>query len=211
MEEQIPDLNLFMMCKEPNRAAFSVLPPPFYFDLCRPEELDIWMAFPFDEAETAKKKKNYMEDYFENVYASQKEAFFSRCLFVRSPSGEPVGTCFLWKAYGKWNTLHWFKVKKEYEGRGIGRGVLTKLLSEPGELPVFLHTQPGSYRAVKLYSDFGFELLTDRMVGRRENHLREFLPILQKYMPPSDYQALRFAKAPLEFLQTVSSSDISEF
>ena len=44
----------------------------------------------------------------------------------------PVGTCFLWKAYGKLDTLHWLKVKPEYEGKGIGRALIARVLQEKG-------------------------------------------------------------------------------
>ena len=79
------------------------------------------------------------------------------------------------------------------------------------EFPVFLHTQLGSYRAIKLYSDFGFALLTDDIIGLRENHLQRCLPILQEYMPHKDFEKLSFAKAPKFFLEAVSKSQDNRF
>ena len=44
-----------------------------------------------------------------------------------------------------------------------------------------LHTHPSSYRAIKLYSDMGFKLLTDpiigtrQMIGRMSAYIREVL------------------------------------
>ena len=58
------------------------------------------------------------------VYAPHGELFFERCRFA-CVDGAPVGTCFVWKAYGRVNTVHWFKVLRAYEGRGIGRALLT--------------------------------------------------------------------------------------
>ena len=175
MEQQnISDYNLFMMCRAPREEAFAPLPAGFHFDLCRREELETWMRFPFDTQEEARQYAPFMARYFQNVYAAKEAEFFARCLFVREASGAPVGTAFLWRAYGRVNTLHWLKVRREYEGRGIGRALLTRLLMPlaPEEYPVYLHTQPSSYRAIKLYTDFGFALLTDARIGPREKPAR---------------------------------------
>src|SRR5699024_5149220 len=126
---------------------------------------------------------------------------------------KPIGTCFVWKSYNTIYTLHWFKVLKEYEGRGIGRALLSivmKSLSKD-EYPIFLHTHPSSYRAIKLYSDFGFCLLSDPLIGSRKNDLEECLPILEKYMTRSDFNKLKIIKAPQFFMNAVSSANKSEF
>ena len=115
MEQQnIPDYNLFMMCRAPREEAFAPLPAGFHFDLCRREELETWMRFPFDTQEQARQYAPFMARYFQNVYAAKEAEFFARCLFVREASGAPVGTAFLWRAYGRVNTLHWLKVRREY-------------------------------------------------------------------------------------------------
>ena len=154
-----------------------------------------------------------MTRYFQNVYAAKEAEYFARCLFVREASGAPVGTAFLWRAYGRVNTLHWLKVRREYEGRGIGRALLTRLLMPlaPEEYPVYLHTQPSSYRAIKLYTDFGFALLTDARIGPRENHLAQSLPVLRQAMPPAAYAKLAFAQAPEALLAAAASRDVDEF
>ena len=171
------------------------------------------MRFPFDTQEEARQYAPYMARYFQNVYAAKEAEFFARCLFVRAANGAPVGTAFLWRAYGRVNTLHWLKVRKEYEGQGIGRALLTRLLMPlaPEEYPVYLHTQPGSYRAIKLYTDFGFALLTDARIGPRENQLAQSLPFLQQAMPPAAYARLAFAQAPEALLSAAASREISEF
>lgn len=215
MEAQsIPDLNLFMMCVRPDPAAEAALPSGLSFDLCRPEELEIWKAFPFDDPEQARQYQGWMTRYFEEVYAPRRTLFFERCLFVRTSDGVPVATCFLWPAYsGQILTLHWFKVRKDWEGKGIGRALLTRTLQQRGaqQTPIYLHTQPSSYRAIKLYTDFGFALLTDPVVGSRPNHLEQSLPILRQWMPAEAYRRLRFAAAPAGFLAAVASSPIVQF
>lgn len=213
MSNDIPDKNLFMMCRELNRSALSSLSEEYRVRNCRRDELDIWKAFPFDDEATAQEYKGYMTEYFENVYKNNENLFYQRCLFVCDKNDTPIGTCFAWPAYGEITTIHWYKVKKCYEGLGIGRALLSNVMSniEDKDYPVFLHTQPESYRAIKLYSDFGFALLTDPIIGHRRNDLEECLPILQKVMPKGDFEKLQFAKAPDYFLDAVKSSKISEF
>ena len=79
------------------------------------------------------------------------------------------------------------------------------------EYPVFLHTQPASFRAIKLYSDFGFALLMDPVIGYRKNDLEECLPILETLMYKKDFQKLQFEQAPENFLKAVKSRSIDEF
>lgn len=206
-------MNLFMVCRAPERSQFGDVPEGFHLRALREEELPLWEGFPFDGRPDAAQRA-WMRDYFEKVYAPRRALFFRRCQVVTDGEDLPVATCFLWPAYeGRINTLHWLKVLPAYEGRGIGRGLLSRLLGGLGaqELPLFLHTQPESFRAIKLYTDLGFDLITDRMVGPRPNDLAASLPLLRGSMPARDYARLRFASAPAGLLSAASSSPISEF
>ena len=214
MEQKIPDGNLFMICPSIQTEAFAALPEGYVIRNCRESELALWKAMPFDDPETAREQEAYMTSFFHQVYEPRRDEFFSACRFVCDFHDRPVATCFLWKAYGgAINTLHWLKVKKECEGQGIGRALLTALLRDvaEAELPIYLHTQPSSFRAIKLYTDFGFRFLTDAVIGNRKNDLRDCLPILERYMYAKDYARLSFLDAPEDFLQSVASSEIPEF
>ena len=79
------------------------------------------------------------------------------------------------------------------------------------DYPVYLHTQPDSFRAIKLYTDFGFCLLDNKQVGTRTNNLITALPYLKEKMPADAYTNIKIATAPKEFLQMVDSSEIEEF
>ncbi|WP_244951544.1 GNAT family N-acetyltransferase [Sutcliffiella horikoshii] len=154
-----------------------------------------------------------MMEFFKTVYGGNEKLFFTNTLFVCDEQDRPVATCLLWKAYNKFQTIHWFKVQKSHEGKGIGRALLSIIMKEVpnNEYPVYLHTQPGSYRAIKLYSDFGFHLLTDKTIGTRQNDLVECLPILEKWMPSADYNNLKTTEAPLNFKESLKSFITLEF
>ena len=194
--------NIFMVCKRLNPQAFSNLPPGFAARTLRREELRAWQAMPFDDEGTAQEYLGFMNDYFRITYARDEEKFFSSTIVIGDAHDQMVATCLLWQAYGLYTTVHWFKVLKAYENRGIGRALLSLLFKEvtDADMPIYLHTQPSSFRAIKLYSDFGFELLTDKRIGQRDNHIEQCLPFLQAQMPKQDYDQLRFTTAPAAFV-----------
>jgi ribosomal protein S18 acetylase RimI-like enzyme len=202
-----------MMCAAPNRDAASSLPEGFTFDLCREDELDIWMSFPFNTPELATQYRSMMESVFANVYQPQREEFFRRCLFVRNTEGQPVATGFIWHSYGRIYTVQWIKTLQSYEGLGIGRALLSKLLLDlpDSAYPLYLHTHPESLRAIKLYTDFGFQLLTDPIIGFRTNDLEACMDKLREGLLSKAFRNLQFTAAPAELLDAAASSEIEDF
>jgi ribosomal protein S18 acetylase RimI-like enzyme len=189
------------------------MPEGFAIRNCRKGELDAWIDLQADDPLQAPMLRGYLQDYFRGVYAPEGDRFYGNCVFAVNQADVPVGTVFIWKAYASVNTVHWFKVRPSLEGRGIGRALLSHVLGAlPADgYPVFLHTHPSSYRAIKLYSDFGFRFLTDPRVGSRGNDLEECLPILREYMPEADFAALKTIAAPRFFLDAAASSPVSQF
>lgn len=207
-------MNLFMICRQPRQEQMRALPAGFSVRLLRPDELPLWEAFPFDDQVQAAAHRGDMQRYFQDVYAARSALFFSRCLVVADRQDEPVATCFLWPAYeGAIHTLHWLKVRRDHEGLGIGRGLLSHLLAPltADDLPLYLHTQPESYRAIKLYSDLGFDLIENEQIGWRSNDLAASLPYLRQHMPLVDFQGLRYTHAPETLLRAARSSHINQF
>lgn len=192
---RVPNYNIFMMARHINDEAFCDLPEGFYIRSLKQNEMDIWKAFPFDTKEEQTKYFDYMTTYFNQVYASQQSLFFEKCKVICNEKDVPIATAFVWDAYGKFPSIHWVKVKKEYEGLGLGRALLTNILKDVDTYPIYLHTQPSSYRAIKLYTDFGFDILIDDKIGPRKNEYQEALPYLKQLMPLSVYKQLRFTQS----------------
>ena len=198
-------MSLFMQCDEPNNDAFTKLPEGFTFRLCRRNELEVWKRVIVHE-----KYVSYVTDFYEKVYAVEEDEFFRRCMFVCDATDKPIASGFIWRSYGLINTVAWLAVLPEYEGGGIGRALISKILSDT-KFPVYLHTQPTSARAIKLYSDFGFKLVTNPTVGYRKNDLEKSLEYLQAVLPPKDFNKLQFATANDELLAATLSSETAEF
>jgi GNAT superfamily N-acetyltransferase len=201
----IGNLNLFMQCDAPNKDAFRALPDGYSFRLCRRDELEVWKRIVAEEQYV-----DYVTDFYNKVYAEREDEFFTHCLFVCNADDKPVASTFIWLAYKRINTVAWFRVLPEYEGKGLGRALLSEIIKDK-DLPIYLHTQPTSARAVKLYSDFGFKLITDPIIGERKNDLADSLPHLQKVLPESDYAGLQFTEADAELLAAASTGVFAEF
>lgn len=213
MKKDAHDMNIFMMCEKLNTKALSEMPDGYTIRNPRPDELGLWKRIQFDDAETADRYMDFMTDYYNRVYAPKGDLFFKTCLFAVDNNDKPVGTCFAWKAYDEFTTIHWYKVLKPYKGRGIGRALLSHVMSKipQQDYPVFLHTQTGSFRAIKLYSDFGFVLLKDKKVGMRENQLKAGLPLIKEWMPRTAFENLKFGYAPKAFLKVVAEHETDDF
>ena len=203
--ETVGSLNLFMQCKALNKNAFRALPDGYSVRLCKRDELEIWKRVVAEEAYVS-----FVSDFYEKIYASHENEFFRRCMFVCNNADKPVASAFIWKSYGLINTVGWFRVLPEYEGKGLGKALLSEIFKN-AQFPIYLHTQPTSARAIKLYADFGFKLITDPIIGHRKNDLDESLPYLQKLLPKSDYEKLQFTKANNELLHAALSSETAEF
>lgn len=212
-EEEIPDYNIFMMCKRINEDALTDLHADYYFRNCRPDELELWKAFPFDNDTVPPEYQNFMNQIIHDSYGRDMRTFFKNTLFVCTKEGKPIATCSYWKAYGKINTIHWLKTLKAYEGKGIGRAVLSAIVRRfsRNDYPIYLHTQPGSFRAIKLYSDFGFQLLRGGQLGTRKNELEECLPILKEFMPRKDFERLRFVDTPDQLIKLLENETTIQF
>ena len=205
--------NIFMLCDRVCPDAFRELPCGYSVRLCRKEELPVWEGMLFDDCDPGGRLVDAVRNFYRQVYEPFGDLFFDRCLFVVDSGDVPVATAFIWKAYCAVTTLHWFKVRAEYQNRGIGRALLSVILGglRPGDYPVLLHTQPSSNRAIKLYSDFGFKILTDARVGNRNNDIENCLAELRSAMPFNDFSRLSFAEAPEELLTFLAAQEIHEF
>ena len=211
-KEQLPEDNIFMSCNKVNKKAFNILTNEYNFRYLYKTELEIWKTLPYDNNYT-KIHEYFMTDYYNRVYKIREKDFYDKCIVVCNKNNEIIGSCFLWKLDETINTLHWLKVKKEYEGKGIGRALISKVLENIREtdLPIFLHTQPGSYRAIKLYGDFGFKIITNEEIGNRINNIDKCKTILSDNMPKKYFKKMKFTKVSKKYLNIIREKNLNDF
>ena len=102
--------------------------------------------------------------YFMERFGVSKSELSKRCIFLKEKTtGQYIGTCIAWfepKGKRTVSVVHWLAVDDAYAGKGHARMLITQVLAIFEKLreteKIYLHTQPCSYRAIKLYSDFGF-------------------------------------------------------
>jgi RimJ/RimL family protein N-acetyltransferase len=154
-----------------------------------------------------------MNEYIKETYSKNFDKFLQNTLLVCNKDEKPIATCSHWKAYGKINTIQWFKTHKDYEGKGIGRALLSEIMKrfDNRDYPIYLHTQPGSFRAIKLYSEFGFCLLKGGQLGARTNDLEKCLVILERFMLKSVFKKLKVVETPLSIMKNLEKETTIQF
>ena len=126
-------------------------------------------------------------DYFVQNY--NLDELVNKCFFAETSDGKVVGTCIAWydnKDDVVVSSLHWLAVLPKYQHQGIGRALGISVMNyyqENGLLPVYLHTQPWSYKAIKLYYSIGFNIQHVDTFGNYKNEYKEAKEILSNYLP----------------------------
>lgn len=85
-----------------------------------------------------------------------------RMIFIVTDESQLVGTATAW--FGKWNDevigrLHWIEIIPEFQGRKLGRPLITKAMELLGDYhsSAFLKTQQSSEAAIHLYDQLGWK------------------------------------------------------
>ena len=207
------DLHVFMVCEELNLSAFGSLPPSYFFRHLSQEEVPLWIKYPFDGKELTPDQRQFMSAYIAKTYDNNLEKLCQNTWVVNNQQHEILATCTRWKAYGVIQSIQWLKTKKEYEGQGIGRALLTKVLRSftSDDFPVFLHTQSGSYKAIKLYSDFGFSIITDELAGPVPNQWEDALSVLKPCMKKEAFNRLHYTSCPKMLKELLADQSFLQF
>ena len=100
------------MCKELDKSAKCKLPLKYHFRNCHKEDLNTWKSMHFDSSTEAGEYDGFMTEFYNRVYAHKEDLFYQKCLFV-CDNKTPIATGSLWKAYDKFQTVHWLKAMKD--------------------------------------------------------------------------------------------------
>lgn len=121
------------------------------------------------------------EEVFWNEFGSHPEWLEERCLFVVEKStGRVAAMTAIWEGgvFGEPHKIvHWVATREEYQGRGIIKALLTRILDMYHELGgcgfMYLITQTWSYKAINIYKKFGFEPYIGNAPAGMENYDKE--------------------------------------
>lgn len=139
------------------------------------------------------------EQYFISTYCLKKVLDITeRCVFVVNEKNEIVGSCIAWKELRNDTlvaSLHWLVVSPQYQGKGIGKALCQKVMQifvVNDKFPVYIHTQPWSYKAIILYVRQGFKIQKTDSFSQYENQFNFAMNTLKKILPENQYEELTY-------------------
>ena len=125
---------------------------------------------------------------FNEKFMPHRDELYRRCFFVESEGGRKVATATAW-----WSLIQgqrrawveWVAVMPDYQGLGLGKAVIarvTKILTElEGDVPLYLHTQTWSHKAIGIYRACGYELLSEKALYRnKRDNYKKAMRILKR-------------------------------
>lgn len=133
--------------------------------------------------------------YFTETYL-QNPGRFPDILFALNRDHDIVGSCIAWqdrRGSAVVSSLHWLVVHELYRGIGLGRALTAAVMNiyaERGALPVYVHTQPWSWKAILLYLSLGFKLQKTDTFSHYENEYGKAMNELRKIVSKDQYERL---------------------
>lgn len=150
------------------------LPEGYRFVFYRPGDKDSWIAIEKSAGEFAAWAQGVAA--WEKYFAAHEDILPERMVFVENAAGEKVATASAYiditgrdRSGSGW--LHWVSVRREDQGRGLAKplisyvlGVMRGLGYTHGKIP----TQTTSWLACKVYLDLGFRPIPQNAVHSRD-------------------------------------------
>ena len=136
------------------------------------------------------------ENYFAATYM-QNPALLSNVLFLLNEQESVIGSCIAWQDKRKAScvsSLHWLVVDEEYHGRGLGKALCNatmNIFKEQENLPVYIHTQPWSWKAIFLYLSIGFKLQKTDTFSHYENEYYKAMTALKRVVTSKQFELLQ--------------------
>lgn len=136
------------------------------------------------------------ENYFVSTYLTENEKR-ENCLFLLNTKKKVIGSCIAWHdMHGDTpvSSLHWLVVEEEYQGKGLGKALclaVMNIFAKQSSTPVYIHTQPWSWKAILLYISVGFRLQQTDTFSHYENQYDEAMKTLQSVVPKEYFEIMK--------------------
>ncbi len=175
--------NTILKCEEYVTASPD-LPEGYRIVPYRPGFEDDWARMECEEGDFEDEKE--AADYFREKYL--RDGCREDLLFLLEPTGKVIGSCIAWTDDRNGvpvNSLHWLILDERYRGKKLGRALCIAVMdrfSQKGGGPVYIHTQPWSWKAILLYSSLGFRLQKSDTFGTYINQYQEAVETLKQIL-----------------------------
>ena len=150
------------------------LPEGYRFVFFRPGDRDAWIAIE----RSAKELVSYEQglEVWNKYYGGNEDALLGRMVFVEDASGEKVATATAYHDITHRDVsgdgwLHWVAVRREYQGRGLSKPLIShvlRIMRNLGYAHAKIPTQTTTWLACRIYLDFGFRPLALNAVNSRD-------------------------------------------
>ena len=147
------------------------LPAGYHFAFYKDGDRANWIQIE----KSAKEFSTYEEGLhsWNRYYAGKENELTDRMVFVVNSFGEKVATATaFYNIHGKDKSgagwLHWVAVKREYQGKGLSKPLITytlKIMKALGYTHAKIPTQTNTWLAVKVYLDLGFKPIPQNAVN----------------------------------------------
>lgn len=150
------------------------LPEGFRFTFYKKGDRDAWI----DIEKSAKEFVSYEQGLqsWNKYYETRQEELPERMVFIENPEGKKIATATaLYDIYGRDTSgdgwIHWVAVRREYQGKGLSKPLITYVLNvmeKLGYRHAKIPTQTNTWLACKVYLDLGFVPLPANKMNSRE-------------------------------------------
>ncbi len=180
-EKNIPYKSIIMRCDCVNENAFMELSDRFSIVKYYSEMKPVWVEIQKASGQFDDYSDDDITEYFERTFLFEDSEICEKCFFLRDNIEKKyVGTCCAWfsnKDKRIVPVLHWLAVVPSYRNRGCARMLITEVfkvfIQKYENQAIYLHTQPSSFQAIKLYNDFGFNIARADRYGHAVNEYAE--------------------------------------
>lgn len=178
------NLPISLACEDLSRAPTFELPAGFSVRWYRPGDGRLWREIQA----SADRYNEFPPQLFHGEFGFDPMPLGQRQCYLTAPDGETIGSATAWfdwnHAGRRWGRVHWVAILPAWQGRGLGKALMTLIcrrLCELGHRRAYLTTSTARLPAVNLYLRFGFlpEIFTeeDGIVWRAlEPHLKPSIP-----------------------------------
>lgn len=150
------------------------LPEGYRYVFYREGDRDQWV----DIEKSAKEFTSYEQglEAWNRYYGGREDTLTNRMVFIEDADGRKVATATAYydvrgidKSGDGW--LHWVAVRREYQGRGLAKPLITHVLDimrDLGYTHAKIPTQTTTWLACKIYLDLGFCPVPENAVHSRD-------------------------------------------
>lgn len=150
------------------------LPPGYRFVLYEPGDEADWLDIEISARELIGPEQG--REVWQRYYGGREESLRDRMFFVEDGRGRRLATAtaywdILRGDNGIDGWLHWVAVRREAQGLGLSKPLITRVLrrmKDLGYARAVIHTQTTTWLACKVYLDLGFRPIPDNAASSRK-------------------------------------------